>query len=63
MSTCPGRRAAWGGMRRGGLSATLHDGDSGLQLFQQLGAVAREGERGRNLFLLTFKLRLQLARP
>lgn len=37
------------------------DGESGLQVVQKLGVVAGKGEREHNLFLLTFKLGLQLA--
>lgn len=39
------------------------DGESGLQVVQQLGVVARKGKREHTLFLLTSKLGLQLAHP
>lgn len=37
-------------------------GESDLQVVQQLGVVSRKGEGQHNLFLLTLKLGLQLAR-
>lgn len=43
-------------------SPSPHGGESDLQVVQQLGVVSRKGEGQHNLFLLTLKLGLQLAR-